>query len=298
MRCPMKKKIIIGSRESKLAVVQSQMVISYLNKTHPDLKIELLTMKTTGDKILDRTLDKIGGKGLFVKELDKALLDKRSDVSVHSLKDMPMELPEELPLIGFSKREDPRDVLILPKGVEELIFDKPMGCSSQRRILQLKELFPEAEFQSIRGNVLTRLEKLDRGEYSALVLAAAGIKRLGLEERISRYFEVNEILPAAGQGILALQGRKGEGYDFLDEFLDKDATYAALAERAYVRKLDGGCSSPIAAYGKITGDRLHLTGLYYDEETKEYRKGSLEDSVENAEALGIRLAEYLGGKDR
>lgn len=293
----MKQKIIIGSRESKLAVIQSQMVISFLKENHPELEIELLTMKTTGDIILDRTLDKIGGKGLFVKELDKALLEQRSDVSVHSLKDMPMEIPKELPLIGFSKREDPRDVLILPKGIEKLNLEKPIGCSSQRRILQIKELFPEAEFQSIRGNVLTRLEKLDRGEYAALVLAAAGIKRLGLEERISRYFDASEILPAAGQGILALQGREGETYNFLDGFLDKEATYAALAERAYVRKLDGGCSSPIAAYATVEGDQISLTGLYYDEETKEYRKGSLEDKVENAEALGIRLAVYLGGKD-
>ena len=158
------KKICIGSRESRLAVIQSEMVMEYLKKACPDRKISLLTMKTTGDKILDRTLDKIGGKGLFVKELDRALLEKRSDLSVHSLKDMPMETPEELPIVAFSRREDPRDVLVLPEGKDTIDFSKPLGCSSQRRILQLKELFPQAEYKSIRGNVITRWRKLVEGE--------------------------------------------------------------------------------------------------------------------------------------
>lgn len=292
----MKRTIVIGSRESKLAVIQSQMVLSYLEKKQPDLELKLLTMKTSGDKILDQTLDKIGGKGLFVKELDKALLDKRSDISVHSLKDMPMQIPKELPIIGFSKREDPRDVLVLPKGKKHLDLKKPIGCSSRRRMLQVKELFKNAQFQSIRGNVLTRLEKLDHGEYGALILAAAGIKRLGLEERIHRYFTIEEVLPAAGQGILALQGRLGEDYSYLNEFFDQESAYAATAERAFVKELDGGCSSPTAAYAKVSEGKIILTGLYYHEENKAYYKGSMEDKVENAQSLGIRLAEYLGGK--
>ena len=152
-----KNKIIIGSRESALAVLQSEMVKSFLNKEHPELHTEILTMKTTGDKILDRTLDKIGGKGLFVKELDLALIEKRSDISVHSLKDMPMEVPSELPLLAFSKREDPRDVLVLPKGADYLDKSKPLGCSSLRRTLQLKVLYPDMEVKSIRGNLQTRL---------------------------------------------------------------------------------------------------------------------------------------------
>mgnify|MGYP003221543530 FL=1 len=203
----MSKKVIIGSRESRLAVIQSEMVRDYILSYNKDCEVELLTMKTTGDKILDRTLDKVGGKGLFVKELDKALLEKKSQLSVHSLKDMPMEVPEELPLLAFSKREDPRDVLVLPEGIKELDESKPIGCSSLRRTLQLKELYPNMEFKSVRGNVQTRLKKLDEGQYSALVLAAAGLKRLKLENRISRYFEPEEVLPAAGQGILAVQGR-------------------------------------------------------------------------------------------
>ena len=194
----MSKKVIIGSRESRLAVIQSEMVRDYILSYNKDCEVELLTMKTTGDKILDRTLDKVGGKGLFVKELDKALLEKKSQLSVHSLKDMPMEVPEELPLLAFSKREDPRDVLVLPEGIKELDESKPIGCSSLRRTLQLKELYPNMKFKSVRGNVQTRLKKLDEGQYSALVLAAAGLKRLKLENRISRYFEPEAVLPAAG----------------------------------------------------------------------------------------------------
>lgn len=287
------KTIRIGSRESRLAVIQSEMVMEYLKNECPDREISLLTMKTTGDKILDRTLDKIGGKGLFVKELDKALLERKSDLSVHSLKDVPMEVPEELPLLAFSKREDPRDVLVLPRGSREIDFTKPIGCSSLRRILQLKELYPQAEFKSVRGNVQTRLNKLDGGEYSALILAAAGLKRLGLEERISRYFEPKEMIPAAGQGILAVQGRQGEDYSYLKHFADRDGTKAALAERAFVRYLDGGCSSPVAAHAIIHGDSIHLMGLYYQESTGKYKRDSMYGTVDKAEELGVRLAKKL-----
>lgn len=159
----MNKKVVIGSRESKLAVLQSQMVRDYIVCHHPEMDVEILTMKTTGDKILDRTLDKIGGKGLFVKELDRALLEGRSQLSVHSLKDMPMEIPEELPILAFSGREDVRDVLVLPRGCDILDRAKPIGCSSLRRKLQLKEIFPDMKVKSIRGNLQTRLEKLDNG---------------------------------------------------------------------------------------------------------------------------------------
>lgn len=212
------KPIRVGSRESRLAVIQSEMVVEYLKEELPGHPVELLTMKTTGDRILDRRLDQIGGKGLFVKELDQALLDGRSDLSVHSLKDMPMEVPEELPLLGFSHREDPRDVLVLPMNQTQWDRTLPVGCSSQRRMVQLSKRYPDITFRTIRGNVLTRLRKLDDGEYGALVLAAAGLKRLGLSERISRYFSVEEMIPAAGQGILAVQGRKGEDYSYLNGF--------------------------------------------------------------------------------
>lgn len=286
-------KVVIGSRESKLAVIQSQMVQAYIKEKNQDLQVEILTMKTTGDKILNKTLDKIGGKGLFVKELDQALLDGRSDLSVHSLKDMPMEVPEELPLIAFSRREDPRDVLVLPEGAEKMDPEKPIGCSSLRRILQLKEIYPEMEFKSIRGNVQTRLRKLDSGEYSAIILAAAGLKRCGLEARISRYFQPEEVLPAAGQAILAVQGRKGQDYSYLAGYDDPESRDAAIAERSFVRRLDGGCSSPVAAFATLDGERMHLTGLYYDEKTGNYRKGSLDGERKDADSMGKNLADRL-----
>ena len=288
-----KKSIVIGSRESRLAVIQSEQVMDYINNNNEDVEASLLTMKTTGDKILDRTLDKVGGKGLFVKELDRALIDKRSDMSVHSLKDMPMEVPEDLPIIAYSKREDPRDVLVLPKGSDKLDLSKPIGCSSFRRILQLKELYPEAEFKSVRGNVITRLEKLDSGQYSALVLAAAGLKRLDLEDRISKYFDPSEMLPAAGQAILAVQGRKDEDYFYINGYNDKESEYAAIAERSFVRFLDGGCSSPVAAYAVIDGENLNLSGLYYDTETGKYLKGNIKGNKNDGEKLGIELAVKL-----
>lgn len=288
-----KRQIIIGSRESRLAVVQSEMVAGYLRAQYPHWDVQLLTMKTTGDRILDRTLDEIGGKGLFVKELDKALLEKKSDLSVHSLKDMPMEISRELPLVAFSQREDPRDVLVLPKGCEKMDGNKPIGCSSLRRQLQLARLFPGIPCKNIRGNVLTRLEKLDRGEYGALVLACAGLKRLGLEERIDRYFEPEELIPAAGQGILAVQGRRGEDYSYLDGYGCRESRYAALAERAFVRELDGGCTSPVAAHARISGNELHLKGLYYRESTREWFTGRIAGSVEEAEALGRKLAKDM-----
>ena len=287
------RKVVIGSRESKLAVVQSEMVRDYIRENNADIQVEILTMKTTGDKILDRTLDKIGGKGLFVKELDKALMERKTELSVHSLKDMPMEVPEELPLIAFSKREDPRDVLVLPKGVTQLDTSKPIGCSSLRRILQLKEIFPDMECKSVRGNVQTRLKKLDDGEYSGLLLAAAGLKRLGLEDRIARYFEPEKMIPAAGQGILAIQGRKDVDYSYLKGYGDENATYAALAERAFVRYLNGGCSSPVAAYAETEEDEIFIRGLYYSEEKKIFRTGSIRGKKEEGEALGVTLAKQL-----
>ena len=289
----MTTKAIIGSRESQLAVLQSEMVKAYIEQQNPGMEIEILTMKTTGDIILDRTLDKVGGKGLFVKELDRALMDGRSNLSVHSLKDMPMEVPEELPLLAFSKREDPRDVLVFPEGMTELDPAKPLGCSSLRRILQLKKLYPDMEVKSIRGNLQTRLRKLDDGEYSGLILAAAGLKRLGLEKRINRYFTPDEMIPAAGQGILAVQGRKNQDYSYLDGYCDRDAWIAGSAERAYVKYLDGGCSSPVAAFAEVNGDEIFIRGLYYSEATGKWITGQIKGAADNGAELGVTLAKQL-----
>ena len=286
-------KIRIGSRESKLAVIQSRMVMESIAKAVPEAELELVTMKTTGDRILNKTLDQIGGKGLFVKELDQALRDGRVEFTVHSLKDMPMEVPEDLPLAAFSCREDPRDVLVLPEGASRMDPAKPIGCSSRRRQLQLKALFPEMEIRPVRGNVQTRLAKLEAGEFSALVLAAAGLKRLNLEDRISRYFSTEEMLPAAGQGILAVQTRLGVDTACLRDVQDADTAACALAERAFVRALDGGCSSPVAAYAVTEGESLTLTGLYVSPDETIVRKGALTGDKSQAETLGTRLAEIL-----
>jgi len=287
--------IRIGTRESKLAMVQTNMVAESIKKYH-DVNIELISMKTTGDIILDKSLDKVGGKGLFVKELDLALIENRTDMSVHSLKDMPMIISDSLPVIAYSRREDPRDVLVLPKESSVMDFSKPIGCSSKRRVLQLQKIFPYAEFKSIRGNVITRIGKLDSGEFGAIILAAAGLKRLGLENRISRYFTTEEIIPSAGQGILAIQSREDFHYEYVKEIDDRDAGYAAIGERSFVRTLDGGCSSPIAAYAEIKKDKIFLNGLYYDDASGTYLTGSIYGLPEEAEALGIELAFELKSK--
>lgn len=288
-------KITVGSRESKLAVIQSNIVIDSLRKSHPEIDVELLTMKTTGDKILDKTLDKIGGKGLFVKELDKALVDGRADLTVHSLKDMPMQVSEELPLVAFSKREDPRDVLVLPIGKDKLDKSKPIGSSSKRRQLHLKKLYPDMEVKPIRGNLQTRLKKLDEGEFSAIVLAYAGLKRLGLEDRVSRVFSPSEMVPAACQGILAVQARKDFDERLLRDFNDEETKIIAMAERSFVTELDGGCSSPVAAFAEIQDENITLTGFYVDEFENQLTKtvtGPLKDGV----ALGRQLAQNMKRK--
>lgn len=285
--------IRVGSRESLLAVRQSELIMEQICQANPDVRTELVTMKTTGDKILDQALNQIGGKGLFVKELDRALLDGRIDISVHSLKDMPMEIPEKLPVLAWSCREDKRDVLILRKGLSRLPEKPVIGTGSSRRIIQAAKLYPEAEFKGIRGNIHTRLRKLDAGEYDALILAAAGICRMGLEDRISRFFSVEEMIPAAGQGTLAVQGRGEAMRPFLEKINSRESEIMAEAERSFVRTLDGGCSSPVAACASVEKDTLVLRGLYYDEAEKRAVTGTMRGEIEKAGELGYLLAVKL-----
>ena len=294
--------IRVGSRESKLAIIQSNLMIEEIRKFYPNEECSLITMKTTGDKILDKSLDKIGGKGLFIKELDNSILSGNTDVSVHSLKDMQMEADSQFPILAYSKREDVRDVLILRKNLKELPQTPIIGTSSSRRTLQVVKLFPNSKIKMIRGNVITRLEKLDSGEFDAIILAAAGLKRLGLEHRISKYFSVEEILPAAGQGIMVLQGRNDKTLDFLKNIDNKEARTVAEAERSFIRTLGGGCSLPTAAYSWIENieekgtTKLHIKGLYYDVNTEKYIYGYDVGTVDNASLLGERLAIYLRNK--
>ncbi len=282
-------KIRVGSRDSVLAVKQSQIVIDLIKDRFPKAETELVTMKTTGDKILDRTLDKVGGKGLFVKELDLALMDGRVDITVHSLKDMPTEINEALPVIAYTKRANPYDALVLPKGADEIDFTKPIGCASTRRTLQLKEIYSGCEVKAVRGNVQTRLKKLDSGEYSALVLAAAGLERLDLTDRIAKIFTPQEMLPAAGQGIIAVQCRKG--FEFLSEISDESSTVCALAERACIKALDGGCSSPAAAFAVIENDRVYIRGMNVID--GRIIRAEITADKDNAEVAGVKLAERL-----
>lgn len=281
-------KLRIGSRESALAVWQARAVMAAIHDCDPAIELELVTMKTTGDRILDKTLDKVGGKGLFVKELDRALLENRVDITVHSAKDLPMDLDPRLPLVAFSKRGDPRDALVLPIGEIGKTNLETIGCSSRRRAIQLAKLFPGVSVNPVRGNLQTRLKKLDQGGYSALVLAAAGLERLGLENRVSRYFSTEEMLPAAGQAILAVQAREGLKTPWLATFHDEDAADCIAAERAYVRELDGGCSSPVAAYATVEGSELTLIGM---DETG--GRATLSGPRTEGEKLGKALARQM-----
>jgi hydroxymethylbilane synthase len=295
-----KKLVRVGSRESVLAVAQTRLVVDSVARAHPDIEVELVTMKTTGD-LNQAPFDRLrapqirgGAKGLFVKELEQALLNGKIDLAVHSLKDMPMEQDERLPLVAFFGRGDPRDVMVLPAG-HTTPGDGAAGCSSARRRVQLRKLMPGREVESIRGNVLTRLKKLDEGRYSFLVLAAAGLLRLGLEARISGFFSIDEMIPSAGQGILVCQGRSDGELDFLDAVNDPETADCALAERAFVRLLGGGCTLPVAALAQIRGVELNLAGLYVDEERGIYRKGTLSGDRKDAVTLGETLALRLQG---
>lgn len=289
----MQSVIRIGSRDSILAVRQAELIRDRISQEHPELDIRIITMKTMGDKILDKSLAAIGGKGLFVKELDRALLDGRIDIAVHSLKDVPMELNPDLPLLAFGKREDPRDVMIYRQGLSELPENAVIGTSSRRRELQLKKLRPAYTFRGIRGNVQTRMRKLEEEGYDGTLLAAAGLKRLGMEHVIGQYFSVDEIIPAAGQGILAVQGRRGEDYSWLACVDDPESRAAAAAERAFIRTVGGGCTSPSAAHAQVSGNEVKLTGLYYDEDSREYSVDSVISEIGKVQGAAENLARKL-----
>lgn len=286
-------KIRVGSRDSALAVAQALIIINQIKKANPELEIELITMKTTGDMILDKSLDKIGGKGLFVKELDKALIDGRIDIAIHSLKDLPMEINEDLPIVAYSKRESVEDVLILKPTYEKIIEDGIIGTSSKRREIQLKSLYPNMKFKNIRGNIQTRIKKLCDEDFDATILALAGIKRLKLENYIYKIFKTDEIIPAAGQGIIAVQGRKDKDYLFLDYVNYKTSELCALCERSFVKELNGDCSSPIAAYAEIKNDKLLLRGLYCKEDEEKFVSDKMEGNINEAEKLGRLLAKKI-----
>lgn len=289
----MQSVIKIGSRESQLAVRQAEIIRDQIMSFDPGITVEIITMKTTGDKILDKSLEKIGGKGLFVKELDRALMDGRIDIAVHSLKDMPMEENPDLPILAYGRREDPRDVILYRPGLEELPEQAVIGTSSRRRMIQMEKLYPGCTFRGIRGNVQTRMRKLETEGYDGTLLAAAGLNRLRMEHVISRYFSVDEMIPAAGQGILAVQGRKGEQYGWTDKIDIPQSRAAAIAERQFIRVTGGDCTSPCAAHAQVSGNELKLTGLYYNEDTEEYSVDVIVTDTAKAGQAGETLAERM-----
>ena len=289
----MQKTVRIGSRESLLAVRQAEIIRDQILRLCPETEVEIVTMKTTGDKILDKSLAKIGGKGLFVKELDRALMDGRIDIAVHSLKDVPMEENPDFPILACGRREDPRDVLLLKPGLHKLPEDGVVGTSSSRRMIQMKRLFPGCSFRGIRGNVQTRLRKLETEGYDGTLLAAAGLNRLEMAHVIGKYFSVDEIIPAAGQGILAVQGRKDARWEWLDQINDRDARAAAEAERQFIRAVGGDCTSPCAAHAQIHGSELKLTGLYYSENSADYATETIISEISKARQAGEELAQKM-----
>ena len=289
----MQKTVRIGSRESLLAVRQAEIIRDQILRLCPEMEVEIVTMKTTGDKILDKSLAKIGGKGLFVKELDRALMDGRIDIAVHSLKDVPMEENPDFPILACGRREDPRDVLLLKPGLQKLPEDGVVGTSSSRRMIQMKRLFPGCSFRGIRGNVQTRLRKLETEGYDGTLLAAAGLNRLDMAHVIGKYFSVDEIIPAAGQGILAVQGRKDARWEWLDQINDRDARAAAEAERQFIRAVGGDCTSPCAVHAQIHGSELKLTGLYYSENSADYATDTIISEISKARQAGEELAQKM-----
>jgi hydroxymethylbilane synthase len=287
--------IRVGSRGGALALAQARTVIDAVKRANPNINFEIVVIKTTGDKILDKSLDAVGGKGLFTKELERALIDGGIDIAVHSYKDMPLDETDGLPVIALSEREAPFDVLVLPKNSTVLDNSKPVGTSSVRRTIQFAKLYEGVEVKTVRGNVPARLSKLDNGGYSALILAQAGLNRLSLQERISRVFTVDEMLPAASQGILAVQGRRGEDYSFLCGFHSRESETVSKAERRFIKTLRGGCSSSVAVYGEIHNNDILLTGMYVGAGGN-IEKGKISGGIDKCEQLGETLAARLKEK--
>jgi len=294
----MKKNILrIATRKSPLALWQTNHVRDVLISIHPELQVELMEMSTKGDKILDTPLAKIGGKGLFVKELESGLQEGRADIAVHSMKDVPVELPKDLAISVIMRREDPYDAFVsnnylnlaaLPKGAI-------MGTSSLRRQCQLLALRPDLQIRSLRGNVGTRLNKLDKGEYDAIVLAAAGLKRLNMAERIREVLKPDVMLPGIGQGAIGIECRQddAETLELIMPLNDFPTQQRIMAERALNECLEGGCQVPIAGFAQIDTYGLAVQGLVGDLEGKQILRSHIHGPVELAEVLGTKLGEEL-----
>jgi len=293
----MPQRIVIATRQSQLALWQAEHVKARLTALHPGLEVELLGMTTQGDQILDSPLSRIGGKGLFVKELEVAMAEGRADLAVHSIKDVPMDLPDGFELAAISQREDPRDAFVSRHFVslEALPPGARVGTSSLRRQAQLRARLPHLNVDMLRGNVNTRLRKLDEGHYDAILLAAAGLKRLGFEARITAILAPEESLPAVGQGALGIEIRSGrpELAALLAPLNDPITAACVRAERAMSRRLQGGCQAPIGGYAVARDGRLHLRAFVADLEGIRFFRATAEGPLDAPEQVGLNAAEDL-----
>jgi hydroxymethylbilane synthase len=295
----MSRPLVIGSRGSKLALWQAEQARERLRLLNPQIDVHIEIIKTTGD-VKNDPLSVIGGKGVFTKELEDALLDGRIDIAVHSLKDLPTILPDGLSIAAICEREDARDALVLRAGAENgsllhLPSGAVVGTSSPRRLAQLKALRSDVVVKDLRGNVDTRIRKLDEGQYEAVILASAGLVRLGLQERISARIAISEMLPAVGQGAIAIETRSDNelAVQSASRLDHRETRIACLAERAFLRGLGGGCQLPIAAHAVLDGEVLQLDGLVARPDGSEILRGSSSGPAEHPEALGSQLASQL-----
>lgn len=287
----------IATRQSRLALWQAEHVAALLRDKHPGLNVALVPMTTQGDRTLDRPLADIGGKGLFIKELELAMSEQRADIAVHSMKDVPSDMPPGFALAAMLTRADPRDAFVSTrfKNFDSLPQGARVGTSSLRRQCQLKHVRSDLELITLRGNVDTRLRKLDEGHYDGIILAAAGLIRLGLESRITEYFAPERSVPAVGQGIIGIECRSDDARSiaYVQALNDSQAWQCCSAERAFAQRLEGSCQSPIAGFATLTGDQLQLHGVIGSPDGSEMYLGSRIGTATDAEAIGVRLAEKL-----
>jgi hydroxymethylbilane synthase len=293
----MKKTIKIATRESRLAMWQAEHVATELCRHHPEVTVELVPMTTKGDQILDTTLAKIGGKGLFIKELETAMLEGRADIAVHSMKDVPAEMPEGFEIVTVLEREDPRDALVSADylSIEAIPAGSIVGTSSLRRQAQLRHARPDLHVEPVRGNVETRLRKLDHGSFAAILLAAAGLKRLGLAERIAGFLPYEVSLPAVGQGAVGIEALSGnvEVASLVAALEHADTRRCVNAERAFAGGLGASCESPVAGFAVIEGDELWLRGLVATHDGASVLHGERRGPAADAAAIGAALAQDL-----
>lgn len=292
-----KNKYIVATRPSLLAYTQTQQTVALLQAVHPDIEFEIVKISTHGDKVTDKPLTQFGGTGVFVKELENALLDGTADFAVHSLKDVPSIQPDELTLAAFAPRQDVRDVMLLANVADKK--DLPENCiigtGSPRRIVQLQQIKPNAQFKELRGNIDTRIQKLHDGQYDAIVLAAAGLNRLGKQIPENAFLSVDESIPAIGQGAICLECRAdaSDTIALLQSINDKATETAIVAERSLMKRIGGGCKFPLGAYAQIINGKLEMIAMTGDHHTGKMIRINDADAPENAESLGIRMAEKL-----